>query len=86
MSTTGRFPDPDGYTVAIDGGAAQPVGSNDQLTFTGLAAGDHVVQLSGISRKCAVSGSNPVTITVPAGGTATAAFFLGCPFPKGERS
>src|SRR5260370_31061860 len=53
-STTGSNVDPDGYTVTVDGGASQPIGTNGSVTFTALPAGDHPAALSG------VAGDSPV--------------------------
>jgi hypothetical protein len=84
-STTGSNLDPDGYTVTVDGGAAsQPIATNGSVTFTG-PAGDHTVLLSGVAANCAVSGANPRTITVPAGGTASTTFSVTCTAPSGGR-
>ena len=87
-STTGSNLDPDGYTVVIDGGAAsQPIGTNGSVTFTG-PSGDHQVALSGVAANCTVSGANPRTVTVPAGGTTTTTFSVSCagtpPPPSGR--
>jgi hypothetical protein len=40
-STTGPSPDPDGYTVAVDGGIPQPIGAVDELLLPPLDLGDH---------------------------------------------
>ena len=77
-STTGSDLDPDGYTVTVDGGQNTPIGINGSAPFPGLAAGDHSVQLSGLAANCTVSGANPQTVSVPAGGTATAPFTVTC--------
>ena len=70
--------DPDGYTVSVDGGAAsQPIATNGSVTFTG-PAGDHSIALTGVAANCAVSGANPRTVTVPAGGTTTTTFSVSC--------
>jgi hypothetical protein len=87
-STTGSNLDPDGYTVVIDGGAAsRPIATNGSVTFTG-PAGDHQVALSGVATNCTVSGANPRTVTVPAGGSTTTTFSVSCagtpPPPSGR--
>jgi len=70
--------DPDGYTVSVDGGAAsQPIATNGSVTFTG-PAGDHSIALTGVATNCTVSGANPRTVTVPAGGTASTTFSVSC--------
>src|SRR5437773_243928 len=79
-STTGAAADidPDGYTVSVDGGAAsQPIPANGSVTFTG-PAGDHSIALTGVAANCTVSGANPRTVTVPAGGTASTTFSVSC--------
>src|SRR5438128_10380958 len=70
--------DPDGYTVSVDGGmASQPIATNGSVTFTG-PAGDHSIALTGVATNCTVSGANPRTVTVPAGGTASTTFSVSC--------
>src|SRR5207248_3256849 len=68
-STSGSNLDADGYTVTVDGGASQAIGTNGSVTFMGFAAGSHSVALSGVAANCSVSGANPQTVTVPSGGT-----------------
>src|SRR5205085_906381 len=77
-STTGSNLPSGGYTVTVDGGASQSIGTNSSVTFTGLSAGSHSVALSGVAANCSVSGANPQTVTVPSGGTATASFTVTC--------
>ena len=50
-STTGADLDPDGYTVAVDGGAGRSLAVNGTVTFSQLSAGDHTVTLSGIAAR-----------------------------------
>jgi hypothetical protein len=83
-TTTGSDLDPDGYTVTVDGGPSQAVGVNGTVTFTGLAEGDHTVELTGLAGNCAVSGANPSTVTVLFGGTATTTFAVTCEIRLGD--
>jgi Tol biopolymer transport system component len=76
--TSGSNPDADGYTVAVDEGAAQPITSSATLTISGVAAGAHTVTLSGVAANCGVGGDNPITITVTTGQTASADFSISC--------
>src|SRR5207302_1091544 len=76
-STTGSNPDPDGYTVTIDGSFSQQIATNGSVTFTG-PSGDHSLLLSGVASNCTVGGANPRTVTVPSGGTATTTFTVSC--------
>src|SRR5438128_2192609 len=80
-STTGSNLDPDGYTATVDGGASQSVGTNGSVTFPGLSAGSHSVALSGVASNCSVSGGNPRTVWVPAGGAASTSFSVSCTAP-----
>ncbi len=76
-STTGAVPDPNGYSISIDG-AAVAMGINDSHLFTGIAPGTHLVRITGIAPNCilyspdettAITGAdwymNPLTITFP---------------------
>jgi hypothetical protein len=80
-STGGAVPDADGYGVSVDGGSSQPIGANASLSLPNIAAGPHLLQLSGVASNCSVSGNNPRTVTVPAGGTVTVAFTVTCSNP-----
>jgi hypothetical protein len=84
-TTTGVDLDPDGYTATVDGSPSQAIATNGGVTFTGVAAGAHSVALSGIAGNCSVSGSNPQSVTVAAGATASAPFSLSCA-PTGSGS
>ena len=77
-STSGENQDPDGYTLAVDGGAIQPIGLSSTLTLTDVASGVHRVELGGLASNCTVSGSNPRNATVNAGETARVAFTIAC--------
>jgi hypothetical protein len=83
-TTTGSDPDPDGYTVKVDGGPGQAIGANGTVTFTGLAEGDHAVELTGVAGNCTVSGANPRTVAVPFGGTASTTFVVTCTARVGD--
>jgi Tol biopolymer transport system component len=78
VATTGTGADPAGYTVAVDGGKGQSIQLNGSITITDVPTGEHSVLLSGLGARCSVNGSNPVSITVTAGGIATAAFQVTC--------
>jgi hypothetical protein len=77
-ATTGRLPDPDGYAVAVDGGAPQPIPINGTVTVGGLAPGDHAVALSGVADNCRIRGDNPLTLAVTAGNTTSGQFQISC--------
>src|SRR5206468_1330912 len=61
-STSGSDVDPDGYTVAVDGGPGQAISINGSLTFTGLAAGSHDVVLVAVAANCTVSGGTTQSV------------------------
>jgi hypothetical protein len=77
-STSGTPPDPDGYSLSVDGGAAQSIGINSNQTFAGLSVGTHSVRLTGASSNCKVAGENPRSLAVTQGQTATTAFAITC--------
>ncbi len=77
-NTTGSDLDADGYTVTVDGNTSKSIGINGSVTFSGLPAGDHSVQLSGVAANCSASGGNPRTVSVPAGGTGSTTFAVSC--------
>jgi hypothetical protein len=77
-ATTGPEPDPDGYTVQLDGGPAQNIGVSGSVNHTDIEPGNHTVQLAGLAANCTVAEENPRAITVAAGETATVAFVVTC--------
>jgi len=80
-STTGPGLDPDGYVVAVDGGAGQSLPVNGSVTFNQLSVGSHQFLLSGVATNCTLLSPNPVTVAVTAGDTAPATFQLSCGAP-----
>ena len=83
-STSGPEPDPDGYTVQIDAGDADPIGAAGTLTAPGIAAGSHTIELGQIAANCTVSGPNPQTVMVTSGETARVAFDVICTATTGN--
>jgi hypothetical protein len=77
-TTTGLSPDADGYAFAVDGGTGQTIGVNSVVTLPNVAAGAHTVRLSGVAGNCSVDGTNPRSVSVPAGATASVTFTVGC--------
>jgi hypothetical protein len=75
-NTTGN--DPDGYRIAVDDGARQPIGMQGTLTLQNVAAGAHSVRLMGLATGCTPAAPNPQQVTVAAGTTATVAFSVNC--------
>jgi hypothetical protein len=81
-ATTGENPDPDGYTVSLDGGPAQPIGVNAIIQLAAEAVGAHQVALGGLASNCWVEGDNPRAVTVGAGATVGVAFAVSCLAPS----
>ena len=77
-TTAGDILDPNGYAVAVDQGAAQPIDDNASVTVGGLAAGNHTVMLSDVDAHCSVAGDNPRTVSVSAGDVAVVTFAVAC--------
>src|SRR5207249_11407970 len=82
--TSGSNIDADGYTVTVDGGASQAIGTNGSVTFSGRSAASHTVVLSGVASNCSVTGGMSRTVSVPAGGTASTSFSVSCTAPPPE--
>src|SRR5689334_17291525 len=81
--TSGPEPDPDGYTVAVDGGTAQPIAANGAWRAEGLSSGSHAVTLGGIAPNCSVTEGAGLTVQVAAGETAAVRFSLACAATSG---
>ena len=80
-TTTGTAPDPDGYTLTLDGGSPQTIGVSTTYSFVAVPAGEHTVALGGLASPCVLTSPNPQTATVVAGGTATLSFSIDCTPP-----
>jgi probable HAF family extracellular repeat protein len=80
-TTSGSSPDPDGYSITIDGTDRGPLAVSGTASFGRLAPGSHAVGLSSIAANCQVQGDNPRAVTVTAGVSTTAAFTIVCSAP-----
>ena len=80
-ATLGTSLDPDGYTVSLDGGNPQGIGTNGSLTIGSVSPGSHSVQLIGEAPNCTVSGDNPRAVTIGSGQNATIQFAIICGTP-----
>ena len=76
--TSGAEPDLDGYTLALDGRAGPPIGSNGLVTLSDLAAGDYALALAGIAANCVAQGDNPRGVKVTAGAATAVTFAVAC--------
>jgi hypothetical protein len=77
-TTTGADVDPDGYTAVVDGTTSQSIAVNGSVTFSGLTAGTHSVELADVASNCSIAGDNPSTATVPVGASTDVAFQVTC--------
>lgn len=78
ITTSGSDIDADGYLIRVDTSSFRFAGVNDLVTFTGLSAGDHRVDLYGVAMHCWAMGYDPNVVTLTAGVLATATFDMGC--------
>jgi plastocyanin len=78
VSTTGEDLDLDGYVVRVDGVDSQTVSVAGTQVFSNLAAGEHLVELSGVAENCLASPGNSRSVTVVGGETAEVVFALDC--------
>ena len=77
-STTGETPDPDGYTLMLDGAAVQAIGTAATASLADVAPGAHQVGLTGIAGNCAVQGGNPRSVDVVVGETTAETMVVVC--------
>jgi hypothetical protein len=77
-ATTGADLDPNGYTLAVDGGTTQPIGVNGTATLANMAGGSHSVTLGGLASGCTVQDANPRTVTVAVGAETSVSFTVTC--------
>ncbi len=80
-STNGPSQDPDGYTISIDGASRGTLAVNGAVTVSGLAAGSHLVGLSGMSANCLVQGDNARSVNITAGQNASIVYTITCAEP-----
>jgi hypothetical protein len=77
VSTTGEDPDPDGYTLNLDGQPWTSIESNGTGTFT-VDEGDHTVELGGIAANCSVGGGRTRGVRVLADQDQSISFEVTC--------
>src|SRR5437867_4172011 len=78
VATTGADLDPDGYAIALDGGAGMAVAVNDTRMLSGLSAGSHRFLFSGLAANCTIGGTNPRDIEVGSRETTQVSFAVAC--------
>ena len=83
-TTSGSDTDPDGYTYALDGGDANPIGVNATAMVVNLEAGAHSVLIAGLAGNCSVQGENPQSVTINGGATTDLAVVISCSATSGN--
>jgi Tol biopolymer transport system component len=78
VSTTGRDPDLDGYTAAVDGGSPITLSAGGTVTIPNLAVGAHTVTLAGLQENCLPVTPAEVDVDVSDAATASAGFEVTC--------
>lgn len=81
-STSGSSPDPDGYTIVLDGLDYGLLGGNAAVRIDGVLPGSHTVALGSVAPNCQVQGDNLRAVTVNPGGSATVAYSVTCTTPS----
>jgi hypothetical protein len=77
ISTRGPDPDPDGYSLTVDGDQAYVLPAAGSLVLQ-LPQGNHSVQLGGLADNCSVDGANPRAVVVGGGGSVDVSFSVVC--------
>ncbi|MGH7513365.1 MAG: TolB family protein [Gemmatimonadales bacterium] len=77
-NTLGDGQDPDGYTVAVDGGKGRRIAPNGSVTISALAPGDHQIDVSDVITNCSLSGGPARTVSVQAGVTVDLSLSIDC--------
>jgi Tol biopolymer transport system component len=80
-SSSGFFPDPDGYLITVDGAAGVAIGGSDQQILSNLSTGVHQIGLAGLIANCRVQGQNPRSQEIVGGGETLVAFEVECAPP-----
>jgi TolB protein len=80
-SSSGFFPDPDGYLITVDGESRGALGGSAQQTLDNLPTGVHQIGLSGLIANCRVQGQNPRQQEIVGGAEAVVAFEVECAPP-----
>lgn len=83
-ATTGHDPDPDGFTVNLDGLRSSSIATDGSVRFAEVAAGNHVLELTGVADHCTVQGENPRSFAVRPGRTSTVAITVACEAITGD--
>lgn len=77
-ATQGNGTDDDGYTITLDGGDSQPIGTDETITYTEIEEGTYSVEITGLDSGCSVEGDNPISADIVAEETSTLRFDITC--------
>jgi hypothetical protein len=77
-ATTGSDPDPDGYSLSLNGVAQGPIGSNAQVLLQGLSPGNTDVVLEGVASNCQVQNGTVAEVQLVGGATLPLSFAITC--------
>lgn len=81
--TAGSSLDPDGYTVAVDGGAGYAVPINGSVTIAGLGVGAHSLVITGVVGNCSLFDGSPRAFTIAGDEESHLTIEVGCSDPAG---
>ena len=86
ITTVTADPDPEteGYTLILDGGAAQPIGVNATDVVANLAVGAHAVRLGGVPDNCSIDPASPASVTIGDGTLTELTFTVACRTTTGD--
>ena len=89
VATTGVELDPNGYRIQIDSlGQSLVIGINGTVRISGVALGQHTVNVLDRVSNCSVAGDHPRTVVVTGGGlvrdTVRVSFAIGCVATRGS--
>jgi hypothetical protein len=79
VTTIGGVPDPDGYTVLLDGSAVGTVTPQGELVVSEVRSGHHVVELDSIAPSCDPHAGTASELTVGGGDITVVSFTIPCP-------
>jgi hypothetical protein len=77
-ATSGPEPDPDGYTVIVDGVGVAAIGINATLRDENVFPGPRRAELVGLAENCTAAGDNPRQVDVEPGATVVVVFLVTC--------
>jgi hypothetical protein len=85
VTTSGPFPDADGYFISIDGMGFEPpwtLGPTDSRDIPNITPGYHTIQLIGLSPNCDVAGGDSRTLEIPGPVVIRLAYSVSCVRPS----